>query len=105
MNWSTFATLSVLSAAIHWIFARSKIMKWYWGASWLSQPVRALLECPACSGFWIGLCLGSHGVQPITTHSWLVNVFFAGVLALFGTPIAESVMLWGLERSRVPPSE
>ena len=104
MNWSTFVTLSVSSAAFHWILARSTIMKWFWGASWLPRRIRELLECPACSGFWLGLYLGVVGIQPITTHSWLVNVLFTGVLALFGTPVAEGILLWGLERSRVPPS-
>lgn len=102
MNWSTFATLSVLSAAIHWIVARSKIMKWFWGARWLPHFFRDLLACPACSGFWVGLTLGALGILPIAPlpFRWL-EVLTAGVLAVWGTPVAQAIVLWGLDRSRL----
>lgn len=102
MNWSMFATLSVLAATIHWIVARALIMRWFWGARWLPHVVTDLLECPACFGFWIGIGLGLVGVQPIAvSHTW-ANALLSGVLAVFGTPIAEGALIWGLEHSRIP---
>lgn len=102
MNWSTFLTLGVLAASIHWTVARATITKWFWGASWLPRFLAELLSCPACSGFWIGLGLGLAGLRPLHTGHDLLDVFLAGVLALYATPVLEGVMLWGLERSRIP---
>lgn len=102
MNWSAFLTLGVLAASIHWTVARAKITQWFWGASWLPRILNELLSCPACSGFWIGLGLGLAGLRPLHTDLVTLDVLATGVLALYTTPILEGVMLWGLERSRIP---
>lgn len=100
MNWSAFLTLNILATAIHWTIARSQIMRWFWGSTWLPELLRDLLECPACSGFWIGLGLGLAGLRPLGGPWWWGSLA-AGALALFGTPIAEGLLLWGLDRSRM----
>ncbi len=99
--WTTLATLAVLSAAVHWLVGRAEITKPVWDAIWLPARIGNLLRCPACSGFWIGLGLGGVGVRPIVTGYWWVDVLAAGITAMYTTPVAEAVMLWGLERSRI----
>ena len=99
--WSTLATLAILSATIHWIAARATIMRWFWGATWLPAWLDALLACPACSGFWLGLALGLAGLRPLATgHVWL-DVLAAGLAGVWGTPVTEGVLLWGLDRSAI----
>jgi hypothetical protein len=100
-NWSTFATLAILAATLHWLVARAAITHWFWSWSRLPAFVNELLTCPACSGFWLGLGLGAAGLRPLTTgHAWL-DIAVAGAAGIFGTPVAEAVMLWGLDRSRI----
>jgi hypothetical protein len=99
--WSTFAALAILAAALHWLVARASITKPVWDAIWLPERIDSLLKCPACSGFWIGLGLGVAGIRPMATgHTW-VDVLVSGALAMYGTPVAEAVMLWGLDRSKI----
>lgn len=100
-NWSAFATLAALAGTLHWIIARAKITKWFWGAAWLPSFFHELLSCPACSGFWLGLGLGFAGARPLATgHTWL-DIAAAGVAGVLGTPVAQAVLLWGLERTRL----
>jgi hypothetical protein len=99
--WSTFATLAVLAAALHWLAARAEVTKWFWDAAWLPARVRHLLECPSCSGFWLGLGLGAVGARPLVTGWWWIDVPAAGVAAMYGVPVAEAVMLWGLSGSKI----
>jgi hypothetical protein len=100
-NWSTLTTLAILAAATHWLVARAQITKRFWDAIWLPEFIYDLLSCPACSGFWIGLGLGALGVRPLVTgHLW-IDVIVAGIAAMYGVPVAEAVMLWGLERTKI----
>ena len=94
--------LGLLSASIHWIVARSKAMQWFWGASWLPAAGKALLECTACSGFWLGLGLGLAGIQPLS-HGPL-GVACSGLLGVVATPVVEGVLLWGLRMSAIDTS-
>ena len=101
MNWSTFATLGLLTATLHWVFARSKIAEPFWKLGWLPEGrvrefLDGLLSCPACSGFWLGLGLGAVGVRPMVTgYAWL-DVVCAGLAGVYTTPVCQGVMLWGL---------
>lgn len=101
-TWSTFATLSILAGTLHWLVARAKITKrFFWDAIWLPERLDSLLRCPACSGFWLGFGLGWLGCRPLVTgHAW-VDVLAAGVVGMYGTPIAETVLLWALDRSKI----
>jgi hypothetical protein len=99
--WSTFATLAILASALHWLFARATITRGFWGAIWLPAQLDSLLKCPACSGFWIGLSLGAADFRPLVTGHWWVDVPVAGICAMWGVPVAEGVMLWGLDRSKI----
>jgi hypothetical protein len=101
MNWSLFAVLALSTAAIHWIIARSTIMRWFWDAVWLPTFLDELLACTACSGFWLGLGLGALGLRPFDTgHLWL-DVLAAGGWNVVGMPVVEGVLLWGLDRTRI----
>jgi len=98
-NWSTLATLGVLTATLHWLAARAKITKRFWDAAWLPASVDGLLRCPACSGFWLGLGVGLWGVRPLRTGAAWLDVLTAGVCGIFMTPLFEGIILWGLDRS------
>jgi hypothetical protein len=100
-SWSILATLGILTATIHWIIARAEITKRFWNAIWLPEFLNGLLRCPACSGFWLGLGLGGLGLRPMATgHAWL-DVVVAGLCGVWCTPIAEELLLWGLDRSKI----
>jgi hypothetical protein len=99
MKLDALLLLGLLSAAIHWIVARSKIMQWFWASPRLPVFVRELLECPACSGFWIGLGLGLAGVLP--AGSGLLGVLYSGLLGVLVTPVVEGVLLWGLSATKI----
>ena len=101
MNWSALVTLWLFATAIHWTVARSTIMRWFWGASWLPSFFRELLECPACSGFWLGCMLTALGLRPLAWHFVPLNMAGTGLLTLLGVPIIEAVLLWGLARSAI----
>jgi hypothetical protein len=101
MNWSTLATLWLFATAFHWTVARSTIMRWFWGASWLPSFLSELLECPACSGFWLGCALALIGLRPFTTGYAILDIGVAGLLALLGVPVVEAILLWGLDRSAI----
>jgi len=97
------AILGLLSTSIHWIVGRSKIAQPLWSRArgWFG----ALLACPACSGFWIGLGLGAAGAKPIgglphVGHD-AAAILAAGLLAVVLTPVCEAVMLLGLEHSAI----
>lgn len=93
------ALLGLLSATLHWIIARSTVMRWFW--SRLRGVPATLLACPACSGFWLGLGLGGIGVRPAIYENAIVEVLTAGVLAVFLTPTLQAVLLWALERTAI----
>lgn len=100
-NWSTLATLAILTATIHWIVARATITKRFWGAVWLPSWLDELLRCPACSGFWLGIGLGLAGLRPLVTGSWIANVLIAGLVGVWGTPVVEGILLWALDRTKI----
>ncbi len=99
--------LGIFCASIHWIFARSKIMKPLWSrargvlASWLA--------CPACFGMWVGIALGFAGLRPVawycveemTFWSSAIEIAQVGLLATFLTPVFEGILVWGLETSAI----
>jgi hypothetical protein len=102
--------LGLLAAGIHWIVARSKVTKWFWGLDWWPAPgsitsglvkegFASLLACTACSGFWIGIGLGIAGVQPVG-HG-VVGVACSGLLGVVATPVVEGVLLWGLSATKI----
>jgi hypothetical protein len=99
--------LGLLSTSAHWIIARSKAMRWFWSRArgWRA----ALLACPACSGFWLGVGLSVIGVKAVTVACPVPQaVYFAealasGVLATILTPVFQGVMIWGLSVSAIEP--
>lgn len=91
--------LALLSSALHWLIARSEIMRPLWSRA--RGKLADLLACAGCSGWWIGLGLGLGGLQPITDASIVVNVLTSGLFGVFLTPVAEGVLLWGLAVSAI----
>lgn len=91
--------LGLLTAAGHWLLARSEVMRWLWSRA--SGRLDALLRCPACSGFWLGLVGWACGLSPLEglLAWWPLQAVGAGLLAIFLTPVFEGVLLWGLDRS------
>ncbi len=89
--------VGILSAAIHWLIARSYVFEWFWGRT--RGFLEKLLACAACSGFWIGIALGLGGIRPIIGVDWWAQVAGAGFLALYLTPVFEGVLVWGLNAS------
>lgn len=98
---NALATLGLLAASIHWIIARAKITRGFWGASWLPTWLRNLLACPACSGFWIGLGLGIAGVRPVPYTAIVPAVVCSGLLGVIAVPVVEGVLLWGLSTTKI----
>lgn len=74
-------------------------MQWFWGR--LKGGPAALLACPACSGFWIGLTLAVV-LRPATSGTLWLDVLVNGFAGLYLTPVAEGVLLWGLATSEIP---
>lgn len=105
IDWNQLVTLGVLAAVIHWLVARAQITQHFWRLEWLPVGrdfVDGLLRCAACSGWWIGLGLGwGRHLVPFQMGSAFWNVVGAGLTGIFVTPIFESVLLWGLEKSRI----
>jgi hypothetical protein len=99
LNTHDLLLLGMLSASLHWIIARSTVMRWFW--SRLRGWPAALLACPACSGFWLGIGLGTVGVRPCIYPYRTGEIIGAGVLAVLLTPVVQAVFLWGLERTAI----
>jgi hypothetical protein len=95
--------LGLMTAALHWLIARSAISKPLWSRArgWRD----GLLRCPACSGWWLGLGLGVAGVRPLVIHDRVASTLASAVLGTILTPIFEAVLLWGLEVSAIDERE
>ena len=91
--------LGLLSTAVHWLVARSKIAEPLWSRAhgWMGS----LLRCPACSGWWLGLGLGAAGIRPVSGVHVVGAVALAGLLSMVVTPIVEAVMVLGLQYSAI----
>jgi hypothetical protein len=94
--------LGILSGTIHWLVARSGIARPFWSRAtgWANN----LLRCAGCCGWWIGLGLGSWGLTPLRTGSWIGDVIAAGILSTFVTPLGETILLWGRDGSAIQNS-
>ena len=93
-------TLGMLSAAVHWLVARSTIMQWFW--SRMRGSMAKLLACPACSGWWISIGLGWLGIHPVVAPWVWLSAVLAGLLGIVLTPVFEALLLWGLAVSAIP---
>lgn len=96
---------SVLATALHWTVARAEITAPLWSRAhgWLG----ALLRCPACSGFWLGLGLYTCRVRPITFEAfgWGPEMAMHGFLGLFVTPILEALFVTTLAIAAIPDAD
>jgi ammonia channel protein AmtB len=99
LNFQHLVLLGIVTSTLHWLLARSKVAEPLWSRT--TGQLDALLRCPSCSGFWLGLAAGTAGICPVEGTAKIYGVFAAGLLAMFITPIFESWLLWGLEHSRI----
>lgn len=101
---SLLALLGLLTAAIHWLVARSAIARPLWSRAtgWVDQ----LLRCVGCCAWWLGLALGAAGLRPVYS-GWgrVADVLAAGLAAVAVAPVAEALILWGLGMSAMPSGE
>jgi hypothetical protein len=114
--------LALLGTAIHWIVARSQIMKWFWDLRWwprvrivqnkvtvdeglLATPLynftAGLLACTACAGWWLGLSAGLLRIRPLELGSAWLDILGSGLAGVVVVPILEGVLIWGLEASHI----
>lgn len=113
LNVKDLLLLGILCATVHWLFARSYIMKPLWSRA--RGLLAKLLACPACSGAWIGLSLGVlAGVMPVVPPPDSLLPFWAQVpiraacnifLGMFLTPVFETVLVYALRASAIPEPE
>ncbi len=91
--------LGLLSAAIHWLVARSEIARPLWSRAhgWLDK----LLRCPACSGFWLCGGITWGGVHPLVDAPLWKEIVVGALCGIFLTPIFEGVLVWGLRESAI----
>ncbi len=87
LNLSQLALLGIVTAAIHWLISRAAITQPIW--SRVPKAIDALLRCPSCSGFWLGLAVHAAGVHPLEGVSRWLALAGTGVLAMFVTPVEE----------------
>lgn len=97
LNLHTLIFFGLLTSGIHWLVARSLIAKPLWSRA--TGLLDELLRCAGCSGWWLALGLWACGIRPI--EPGIRGFLLTGVLGAVLTPVVESVMLWGLERSAV----
>ena len=98
LNLQHLVLLGLLTAGLHWLFARSSVMEWFWGKLTPDGAVANLVDCAACSGFWLALGVWAMGVRPLAgiVTWWPVEGVLTGVLGIALTPVIEGVILWGL---------
>lgn len=116
INFHELALLALLGTAIHWIVARSMIMKWFWDLRWwplacnsygeplppsaIRELFSNLLACAACSGFWLGLVFGIR-IRPLHLGPWWLDWLGAGLAGVVVVPILEGVLIWGLRTTHI----
>lgn len=129
IDFNQLALLALLGTSIHWLFARSAIMKWFWDLRWwprariahlsegtptrvisqdngllvpkLANFVYTLLACTACAGFWLGIAGGLIGMRPLELGPGWVNVISSGLAGIVTVPILEGLLVWGLRTTRI----
>ena len=91
--------LGPLLAAVHWTIARSEIGKPVWSRA--KGRFKKLLECPACSGYWLGLV-----APPLVFEGnpWVCHLI-QGLLGIWITPVFEAILVWALEYSAILDEE
>lgn len=129
INFNVLALLALLATAIHWLFARSAIMKWFWDLRWwpttqgkvysstgvigrvdgsaptwnnaLRELFSGLLACTACAGFWLGIGAGLLHIWPLALGPGWLNVLGSGLAGIVTVPILEGALIWGLNTTRI----
>ncbi len=102
---TSLVLFALLCTSVYYLLARAEITRWFWQPLDGVRGIGALLRCPACSGFWLGL--GASFVVPVTDHVdhwWLICLAVAFEHALLGmvcTAIGWGAMKWGLDKGAV----
>lgn len=116
IDFHQLALLALLATALHWLVARSQIMRWFWNLRWwpvarndygealppsaLRELFSDLLACAACSGFWLGLVIGLR-VHPLHLGPWWLDWFGAGLAGVVTVPILEGALIWSLRTTHI----
>jgi integral membrane sensor domain MASE1 len=101
LDLSLMLALGLVTAAAHWLIARSSIARPFWSRT--RGVFAALLRCAGCSGWWLGLGAGAAGLRPLDT-AWgvIADTGATGLFAIVLTPVFEAVLLWGLDVTAIP---
>ena len=96
---------ALLCTAVYYLLARAEITRWFWQPLDGVRGIGALLRCPACSGFWLGIAAGH--LAPVVDHHdhwWLACLASSIEHALLGmvcTAIGWGAMKWALDMGAV----
>lgn len=101
---------AVVATACYYLIARAEATRWFWGAL-DGTLLGSMLRCPACTGFWIGLCL-SH-IIPTNGHlhgnlfdwSCLITALRHALYGMVLTAITWALMKLALDYGSVPTPE
>ena len=101
---------SLICAACYYLLARAEVTRMFWGAL-DGTLLGKMLRCPACTGFWIGLCL-SH-VIPTNGHlhgnvfdwSCLITALRHAAYGMVLTAITWALMKVALDYGSAPEPE
>lgn len=88
-------TFTLLCTGLYYLAARADATRWFWGLFGDESFVGRLLSCPACSGTWIGACVGLwHPLSPRVDAGWfglfdliVCNSLYGMVLTAIGWAI------------------
>lgn len=94
-NCADYILLGVIVTAIYYLVNYATITKWLW--SRYPRRLWPLVNCAACSGFWIGMivCIGLQ-----ETGLWargFIQIPIAGLATMWSTPILIYAMLAALQ--------
>lgn len=92
---------ALLCTGLYYLVARADITRPIWSLFGDESLVGRLLECPACSGTWIGACVGLwHPLAPRAGADWLSSLDLFICHAFYGmvlTSIGWAIMRRSLE--------
>ena len=71
----------------------------------LPQILRTLLECTACSGFWIGIVLQASGIGPFDGSPGALRLLGGGLVGMAGVPVVRFFGPDGGRRGDAPAKE
>lgn len=92
--------LWLLSTTFYYLGARAAITRFLWDR--YPPHLASFMDCPACSGFWYGLILGSSFVfagrdLPLDLTTDPLSIFVCGLMSIVLTPIGAAILTYAFE--------